>query len=235
MNLAKKGTIISVKQVAKRTIEVAIKVPADFSFRAGQWIQLILPELKYPDLKGNTRMFSIASSPNRKGELNIIFRSGPSGYKRTLTKMEPGTEVIFSGPYGSMELPQDTSRPFVIIAGGVGVAPFLSMIRFSSETASGHKVSLIYANIHKEETAYLDELLRIEKENPDFKLLNIFGQLKNGQLKKAVNGLMNQKAIWSVIGPQGFVDFVGKYLLGRGVNAQDVVFEQFYPELSPPP
>ncbi len=71
MNLAKKGTIVSVKQIAKRTIEVAIKVPEDFNFIAGQYIWLMVPELKYPDPRGNTRMFSVASPPNRKGELEL--------------------------------------------------------------------------------------------------------------------------------------------------------------------
>ena len=60
VNLTKKGRIISVKRITKRTTHVAIKVPEDFSFIAGQYIWLMIPKLEYPDPKGNVRMFSIA-------------------------------------------------------------------------------------------------------------------------------------------------------------------------------
>ncbi len=229
MNLAKKGKIISVKEIAKRTIEVAIKVSDDFNFCAGQYIWMMVPELKYPDKRGNTRMWSVASSPNKKGELDIIFRKSGSGYKKTLVEMAPGSEIIFSGPYGHMGLPEDNSPPVVFISGGVGVAPFLSMVRFSTETRSGHRITLISAHKSKEEIVYLDELLQIEKDNPNFKLLSIFGKLRERQLRKLVNGHIGQKTIWSVIGPQGFVDFVGKYLNDRGVPFKDIIFQQFYP------
>jgi len=86
MNLARQGTIISVRQIAKQIIEATIKVPEDFSFFAGQYIWLAIPELTYPDPKGNTRMFSIASSPTHKGHITIIFRTGDSGYKKPSLK-----------------------------------------------------------------------------------------------------------------------------------------------------
>ena len=235
MNLAKKGTIISIKEIAKRTVEVAIKVPEDFNFIAGQYIWLMIPELKYPDKRGNTRMWSIASSPNRKGELDIIFRISESGYKKTLVEMTSGSEIIFSGPYGHMVLPEDLSLPVILIAGGVGVTPFLSTIRFSNETYSGHKITLVYVNNNKGEAVYLDELAQTEKDNPNFKLFSVLGSLRESQLKKSVNGHIKEKAIWAVAGPQGFVDFVGRYLNERGVPVQDIIFEEFYPHLFTPP
>lgn len=231
MNLAKKAAILSITKIAERTIEARLKVPDDFSFRAGQYIWLMVPNLKYPDVRGNTRMFSIASSPNRKGELSLIFRTGQSGYKKTLIDLTPGVEIIFSGPFGPLKLPQENFIPVVFLAGGVGVAPFLSMIRYSKETRSGHNITLIYANAGKEEAAYIEELLQTAKESPGFKLSCIFGPLKENQLAKPVNDYISQKAIWSVIGPKGFVDFAGKYLNKRGVPLKDIVFEQFYPDL----
>ncbi len=230
MNLAKKGTIISIREVAEQTVEVAIKVPEGFSFFAGQYIWLMIPELEYPDPKGNTRMWSITSSPNRKGELEIIFRTGKSGYKKTLVEMEPGEEIVFSGPFGPLRLPENNSLPVVLIAGGVGVAPFLSMIRLSTETHSGHKITLVYANNSKEEAAYLDELIQIEKENSNFKLSGFFGLLQENQLKASINGYLGQKVVWSIVGPDGFVNFVSGYLSKHGVSLQDIAFESTYPK-----
>ncbi len=230
MNLAKKGTIISVKTIAKKTIEVAIKVPDDFNFVAGQYIWLMIPELKYPDAKGNTRMWSIASSPNRKGELDIIFRTSLSGYKKTLIEMVPGSEIIFSGPFGQMRLPEDNSRPIVFLAGGVGIAPFLSMIRFSSETRSNHKITLLWANDSEEETPYLNELERLEKENNRFKLIKTLGRFEGESSRVLINENIGSKTIWYVTGLQGFVNSAGKFLNNAGVLPANIFFEQFYPE-----
>ncbi len=232
MNLAKKETIIAVKQIALQTVEVAIKVPEDFNFVAGQYIWLQVPELKYPDPKGNTRMFSISSSPNKKGELDLIFRVTESGYNKTLVEMFPGSEVIFSGPYGPQKLPEDNSLPLVFFAGGVGVASFLSMIRFSTETKSGHNIVLIYACESEKEIVYLDELKQIEKENLNFKLFYTFSILKEDQLSKMISGYDSSKTLWSVIGPKSFVDFVGRYLSKLGIFSRNITFEQFYPNFS---
>lgn len=229
MNLAKKGTIISVKQIARRTVEVAIKVPEDFNFVAGQYIWLQIPVLKYPDPKGNTRMFSIGSSPNKKGELDLIIRVSKSGYNRSLVEIKPGDEIIFSGPYGPVKLPYDVSLPVVFVAGGTGVVPFLSMIRFSNETNSGHKITLVYINKSKQEAAYIDELKQIEQMDPNFKLSYIYGLLRESLLEKLLSSFFDKKVIWLVIGPQGFVDSVGKYLIKKDIPSQNIIFQQFYP------
>ncbi|OGZ45794.1 MAG: hypothetical protein A3C84_03280 [Candidatus Ryanbacteria bacterium RIFCSPHIGHO2_02_FULL_48_12] len=225
VNLTKKGRIISVKRITKRTTHVAIKVPEDFSFIAGQYIWLMIPKLEYPDPKGNVRMFSIASSPNRHGQIDIIFRTSESGYKKTLIAMKPGTGVIFSGPYGSLRLPEDTSLPIILVAGGVGVVPFLSMIRFSSETSSGHEIALAYANDGKDESAYLDELSQLAKNNPKFTLATFFGLVDQTALEK----FAGREALWFVAGPRGFVDYVGNFLTQHRVPSERIVFEQFYP------
>lgn len=224
-NLARKGTIVSIKQIAKRTIQAAIKVAEDFNFIAGQYIWLQIPELIYPDPKGNTRIFSIASSPNKKGELDIIFRTSESGYKKTLVEMMPGTDVIFSGPYGPMALPKNNLLPVMLVAGGVGVAPFLSMIRFFNETSSGHEIALVYANDSKEEAVCIDELSKIEKKNPNFKLTILFGLLDTEVFRQLSNG----EAFWFVTGPKEFVDYVGNFLIKRRVPLKNMFFGQFYP------
>ena len=61
--------------------------------------------------------------------------------------MTCGTAVTFSGPFGSMMLPENKSVPVILLAGGVGVAPFLSMIRFSMETNAGNPITIIEDNL----------------------------------------------------------------------------------------
>lgn len=204
-----------------------VRVPDNFSFRAGQYIWLMIPELKYPDLRGNTRMFSVSSSSNRRGELAVVFRNSRSGYKRTLAEMTPGAEVLFSGPYGSLGLPINTSRSVAFVAGGIGVAPFLSMIRFATESGSNQKITLIYANAIEDDAAYLDELARMEKENSNFKLIAVFGHFNKNFLKD----LISQKPLWYIVGPPKFSDYVGKFLIKKNVKLKDMFFEENYPDL----
>lgn len=203
-------------------------MPGDFNFIAGQYIWLMIPELKYPDIKGNTRMFSVASSPNHKGELDLIFRTSESGYKKTLIEMQPGAKIIFSGPFGSLELPESNFLPVVFVAGGVGVAPFLSMILFSDETHSGHRMTLVYVNAESGEAAYLDELTKIKSKNQNFELIPIPGSVLGSILSNII--LQLPSAVWYVIGPKGFVDYAGKFLIRHGIPSKSISFEQFYPD-----
>ena len=229
-NLDRRGVVVSVKRIAKRTIELVISVPDGFDFLAGQYIWLMIPVLKYPDVRGNARMFSIASSPYKKNELDIVFRTSLSGYKKTLIEMLTGTPIIFSGPFGSPKLPQETSRPIILLAGGIGVAPFLSMIRCSAQVLSGHNITLVWTNPSKEEMAYSNELEMIEKKNLRFKLIKVFGQLTKGLCKQLAGSDFSNGPLWHVIGPQGFVNSADVFLRNAGVPSTDIFFEEFYPQ-----
>lgn len=231
MNRAYQGTIIAVRSIAARTVVVTLGVPDNFTFHAGQYLWLMLPILQYPDPAGNTRMFSIISSPNERGGVEVLFRTGESGYKKTLASMTAGSTVTFSGPYGSVALPEDTSLPLVFVAGGVGVASFLSMIRQSTEMASGHQIILLHANPSEAEIVYRDDLARWERENPNLLIVPVIGELKENILQEFIG----KKVRWFVSGPRGLVNSIGTFLSLNHVPLPDVSFEQFYPDIDSQP
>jgi ferredoxin-NADP reductase len=74
-------------------------------------------------------------------------------------------------PKGDFALPEDTSRPLVFIARGIGITVFRSMLRYIREEQLPYQVTLTYSNRDRESAAFLDELRELEHEPPDFRLI----------------------------------------------------------------
>src|SRR5262245_43944258 len=125
--------LIERTEVAERTMSFAFDLERQsFPFKPGQYITLAQPAPLYRDDKGSVRQFSIASSP-RDPFLLIATRMTGSAAKRSLAELPLGTRVDVQGPIGSFVLPQDASRPVVLVAGGIGITPFRSMIKAATE------------------------------------------------------------------------------------------------------
>ena len=82
-----------------------------------------------------------------------------------------GSEVDVEPPKGKFMLPDDTSRPLVFVAGGIGITVFRSMLRYIAEEHLPYRVTLIYSNRDREPTAFLDELVELERELAGFRLV----------------------------------------------------------------
>src|SRR5437773_482594 len=72
---------------------------------------------------------------------------------------------------GTFLLPEDTTRDYVFIAGGIGITVFRCMLRHIAEERLPHRVTLVYSNRDSESAAFLDELLELERASPDFQLV----------------------------------------------------------------
>lgn len=199
-----KTLIIARKEVAESTIEVSFKRPAGFEFIAGQYCQIVIPQLLFTDPKGNSRVFSIASSPNDKERVVIAFRNSSSGFKRTLIESPEGQEIIIKGPFGrDFKLPEDLSSRAVFIAGGIGITPFLSMSRFATEEKLALPITLIYANRDEKSMAYKKEFEDMASNNPNFTIKNKFGLLNEQFIRENVKDA--PLAQWYTAGPPPMV------------------------------
>lgn len=218
-------TIVDRKEVAEDTLEVSFKRPEDFSFLAGQYIQLGVPKLLYPDAKGASRVFSIASSPLDKDRISVAFRETGSEFKRTLKELPLGAPVNIEGPHGFFTLPQESANPVVFIAGGIGITPFLSMIRFATEKHLTFPMTLLYANRNKESAAYLEELQDIVSRNKHFTLKNQFGRIDEQFVKQSVKNMQNCK--WYIAGPLAMVSYARNILFLLGAEDGHMRYEEF--------
>ena len=217
--------ILEQKTISEKTCEVSFDLSGkDFNFSAGQHIQVQASKLLYPDQRGRSRTFSINSSPNDKSKLSIAFRDSGSGFKRTLKELPPGSIVDMEGPFGYFTLPQQTLS-IIFIVGGIGITPFLSMIRFVAEKKLTHSMILLYANRSEESTAYLEELKIIEQKNPRFSLKNKLGRVDAEFIKQSVENINDH--LWYVVGPPAMFVDTREMLSTLGVDREKIYFEDF--------
>lgn len=129
-----------------------------FQFVPGQYMEWTLPH-EHADSRGNRRYFSLASSPTEASPMiTVKFYTPSSSYKRMLLGMKPGDEIIASQLAGDFVLPKDLSKPLAFIAGGVGIAPFRSMIQYVVDNKLSTNIVLLFANRHLDDIIFADLL-----------------------------------------------------------------------------
>lgn len=221
-----KAPILDQKIIAPNTCQVSFdisKIP--FIFKAGQYIQIRLPKLNYNDPKGLSRVFSIATSPNDKIKLSVAFKNFGSGFKKTLMELPKGALIDIEGPYGSFCLPINQSQQIVFIAGGIGITPCISMIRFANENKLQNIITLLYANNNQENAAYFNELNAIAKENNNFKVINKFGKIDADFITGNIKNLTD--CLWYIVGPPAMVEAVKNIVSNLGIKNENIIIEDF--------
>jgi ferredoxin-NADP reductase len=224
--------------MAEGTMAFHFIKPPGFQFRAGQAMDVTLVNPPETDTEGNTRTFSIASAPF-DGDLMFATRMRDTAFKRVLAKAAPGLEVRMEGPSGSFVLPKKAEKPQVILAGGIGITPFVRMIRQAAHEKAPHHIYLFYSNRRPEDTCFLDRLSEAAKQNPNFHLIATMTQMdKSGREWKGEMGVINkemltkhlptlQGPIYYLAGPPGMVAAMRGMLTSAGADEDDIRTEEF--------
>ena len=226
MSSTSQVNIIQKKEIASDTIELSFTRPNNFEFKAGQYIQLGIPKLLYPDPRGSSRVFSLASSPEESEVLRIAFRNTGSGYKKTLSELDKDSPLDLEGPLGFFTLPQGSSNVWhVFIAGGIGITPFMSMIRSAHGNSFKEPVTLLYANKDQNSAAYIEELHDIGRKHDLFTLKTIFGKITQQHISNFIHD--TDSVLWWVVGPPPMVAEVNSVLMSQGVHSNAIRHEEF--------
>lgn len=167
-----RARILEKREVAKGTLLVVFDLLGEeVDFRPGQYFWVTLLDPPYDDEKGPRRHITVVTSPNEREVLGLCTRLRDTAFKRSLSELPVGAEVEVEQPKGSFVLPEETDRPYVFIAGGIGITVFRSMLRYIAEEDLPHRVTLVYSNRDRESTAFLDELLELERANPNLRIV----------------------------------------------------------------
>jgi ferredoxin-NADP reductase len=231
------STLISRTGVAEKTMAFHFERPRGFLFKAGQFIDLTLLG-PHPGANGLTHTFSIASSPFAE-DLVVTTRMRDTVFKRALSALPIGAEVRIEGPMGSFTLHNNPARPAVLLAGGIGVAPFLSILSYAAAERLRHPIVLFYANRYVEDAPFMDALWKLAEANPTFRFVPTFTRMPpNYRGWKGETGYISTEMvstyvgslrgpIYYLAGPPTMVAAAYRTLGNAGVDQDDVRTEEF--------
>lgn len=224
------------EEIAKGTLLVTFDLAGqELNFRAGQFCRITLLNPPYTDNRGNSRFFGFVTSPSEKGKFSILTRKGVSAFKKSLEELPFGTEAEMGGIDGHIALPEDSNKAVVFVAGGIGIAPVMGILRFCHEQNWPYAITLVYSNDDLESTPFLDELKRMALESKKFKLVATMTQDAgwSGERRKINAQLLKDyfaepdKNIYFVTGTPRFVPSVFREITGIGVNPKSITMEIF--------
>lgn len=230
--------LINRQEIAQGTMAFHFAKPPGFEFRAGQSIDMTLLNPPETDEEGNTRAFSLASAPF-DGDLMIATRLRDTAFKRTLRTAALGLQVKIEGPSGSFVLHRKTEKVAVFMAGGIGITPFLSIIRQATHDRALHQMFLFYSNRRPEDTPFLDLLAETTTKNPNFHFIPTMTELSKSQREwTGDKGFINkemlfrhlpslQGPIYYIAGPPAMVAAMRRVLTDAGVDEDDIRTEEF--------
>lgn len=225
-------------EVAERTTSFAFEKPANFVFKAGQFLEITLMSPPETDAEGDSRAFSIASAPHEE-MLMVATRMRDTAFKRVLGSMPLESQVKIEGPFGDLVLHNNQARAAVFLAGGIGITPFRSMVVRAAKEQLPHHLFLFYSNRRPEDAPFLEELTGVELRNPNFKFVGTMtdmaksrrswdgetGFLDYEMLSRYLKGAASP--IYYIAGPPAMVTALRDMLNHAGVDDDDIRMEEF--------
>jgi benzoate/toluate 1,2-dioxygenase reductase component len=222
------ATIGSVERLSETTLAFTLESAGTVGFLPGQYVNLGLPGT------GESRSYSFASAPGDE-RLAFLIRDIPGGrMSGFIREAQPGAAVEFTGPSGSFYL-RDVRRPVLFLAGGTGLAPFLSMLRQMAEKGTnGQPVHMVYGVTRDADLVEVETLERLKAAVPGFTYETVVADEGSGHPRKGYvtdhldKGQLNGGEIDVYLcGPPPMVDAVRAWLKAQGVEPASFHTEKF--------
>ncbi|MCA9342688.1 FAD-dependent oxidoreductase [Candidatus Saccharibacteria bacterium] len=223
-----KITLEYIENLSSDTKTFWFKKPPNFSYIAGQFIELYLPHKA--DDRGQKRWFTLSSAPsNDLISITTKVINKPSSFKNTLNKLQPGDEIEMSDTMGDFVLPRNKDIPLVFVAGGIGITPFHSMLSELASKKQKRNITLIYAANDKESLVFENELAKNCKllpllSDPPKDWTGLSGKLSADRIINLVD-IKNSTRVY-LSGPEKMVEAITRDLKTK-VNPENVITDYF--------
>lgn len=209
------------------------------SFRPGQYMEWTFAH-PGPDARGVRRYFTLASSPTEEDvRLGVKFYPGGSSFKKRLFAMRAGETIVASQRAGDFVLPEDTQKKLAFIAGGIGITPFRSMLKYLMDRSEPRSMVLLYSNKTPSDVAYQDFL---ETAKQKLGLKTVYSFSDPGATLSSVPGVVGKldartiaaevpdylERVFYLSGPHGMVNAFDDMLRNMGVKAS-MIKKDFFP------
>lgn len=243
-----KLTLVKKQEEARGTVSFFWESDRPIVWRPGQYLYFTLDlpsdaeNLGKQSHGSNVRHFTIASSPTEETiQLTTRIRDD-SLYKQTLNKLEIGAIIECTGPRGDFVLDQERENPQIFLAGGIGITPFRSMIKYATDKGLKTPIRLVYSNSTPEDITFKEELDEWAQTNPDLKVSYTITKPGGVTGWEGLTGRINSLIIenllkienldlkiptWWVCGPPMFVSGMQDELQKLSISGDKVEMEQF--------
>ena len=235
-----RGTVERIRDLTHDIKELRIRLiePETIDFAAGQYIQLRAPA--YGDNPDAVyRAYSMSSSPDDHGYIETIIRLVPGGICTAwvFEHLAEGDEVLLNGPYGDFRL-SETKNDMVWIAGGSGMSPFWSMVRYMKAHGIERNTKYFFGSVSAKDMYFLEEMAALQKELPWFEFIpalsapapedNWTGEV--GLITEVVDRHTpsdNPTLEGYLCGSAGMIDASCKVLAAKGLGEDRIFYDKF--------
>jgi len=233
---ARQAVISVLETLAERTVLLKLnwKDSTDNSveFEPGQCMELEIPDT------GIRRAYSIANTGNWRGELEFLIRLQPEGKFSTYLSGQAAVGQVLDvyGPCGVFGLQTASYNPVIFIAGGAGLAPFLSILRRMANWGEDRQIQLLFGVNHESELFYLDELQGLQRKLPSLAVTLCVWQPSpnwNGFSGTPADALqqylLNHPSNYDLYlcGPPLLVNAATQIAIGHGIPMERIFSEKF--------
>lgn len=203
-------------------LSVVLDRPRGFDYEAGDWI-----DVRFADELRGGRTYSLSSSPTEP-DLMITFKEGQSEIKQALASVSAGDRIWITAFGNDYEFQLGEHRDSVLIAGGVGVAPFRSMLKDKVDTRVKGSIDLVYLNT-TDDFLFKDELDAWCTELADARVHYVVTRgLKRKDRERLLRDLVPASAhLYYVAGSEGMVESTETMLMASGVDHDDIRIDVF--------
>ncbi|CAB1211924.1 benzoate 1,2-dioxygenase electron transfer component BenC [Acinetobacter bouvetii] len=226
-----KGTLASVENLSESTITFDIELDEgqpDIHFLAGQYVNVGIPGTT------ETRSYSFSSKPGNR-LTSFVVRNVPNGkMSEFLSKTaQAGDKMSFTGPFGSFYL-RNVVRPVLMLAGGTGIAPFLSMLQVLEEKGSEQPVRLVFGVTNDFDLVAIEKLNELQEKFSWFEYRTVIANPESNHERKGyVTGHVENEWLNGgdvdiyLCGPVLMVEAVRGWLEAEGIKPANFLFEKF--------
>lgn len=196
----------------------------DITWKAGQHGLFTITHKK---IKNGIRPISVASAPAENViQLTLGISDSPSEFKKAMLELKPGMKVSMSGPVGSFYLKDDS--PSILIAGGIGITPFRSMLKQieAEGNGAGKQIHLLYMD-SKRSFVYKDELDGIANDT-SIDVTYLDSREDFHQEISKLSRLYENNAKYYIAGPKSMVESITGDLQSNAISKKSIKKDVFF-------
>ena len=237
-----KGTLLPrLKQklrISSDSVDFIFEPDKKINYSPGQYMEWTIPH-ENTDSRGNRRIFTLASSPTEPDlRIGIKFYNNGSSFKEAIMQINRNSLVSAHQIAGDFTLPKTKNEKLVFIAGGIGITPFRSMVKYLMDTNQRRDIVLFYSVKNESDLAYKEVFDRAKKELGIKVIYVLTGKNTTNTRVGEINGRINYKLIQEYVsdfenrtfyisGTSSMVGSIKKQLKGIGVLRSRIKSDEF--------